>query len=669
MHYPHLFRPYDLGFMTLSNRIIMGSMHTGLEESKGGFKSLAHFYALRARGGVGLIITGGISPNRRGWLKPFGAKLTNEAEADKHRLVTRAVHKENGKIALQILHAGRYGYHPFVVSASALKSPISPFKPSALTEKGIRHTIDDFIQCACMAREAGYDGVEIMGSEGYLINQFTAPATNQRKDQWGGSTENRIRLPVEIIKGIRQKLGSDFLIIYRLSMLDLVPGGNTWDEVCYQAKAIEAAGANIINTGIGWHEARIPTIGSMVPQGGFSWVTAKMKPEVNIPLVAVNRINTPEVAEKILAENQADFVSMARPFLADPDFPVKAQHGKSHLINTCISCNQACLDRIFSNKDATCLVNPAACREAEFTLSPTPGKKRILVAGGGMAGLAFATHAAERGHEVHLYEKNEAIGGQFQLAARIPGKEDYSETIRYYASRIAETGVHLHLNSMVTEALMSESNWDQIVISAGVSPRIPTLPGIDHPKVIPYDKLLDGTRKAGSRVAIIGAGGIGVDVATFLTSDTIQNAAFQEHWGIDPGIDKPGGLLEKASPSITPRKVYMLYRSTGKYGRNMGKTTGWIHRLHLKKMGVEAIPSVKYLRIDDQGLHTEVNGQPRLFEVDHIILCAGQESNSSLFNIATKYAKEVQIIGGAKKAAELDAMAAIEEGTRLGLNC
>ncbi|MBP6184417.1 MAG: NADPH-dependent 2,4-dienoyl-CoA reductase [Saprospiraceae bacterium] len=667
MAFPHLFTPLDLGFMTLPNRIVMGSMHTGLEEAKGGFKRLADFYAERARGEAGLIITGGFSPNRRGWLSPFSAKLSTDGEAEKHRLITNAVHQEGGKIVLQILHAGRYGYHPLIVSASAIRSPISTFKPFALSERGIRSTIGDFAQCAALAREAGYDGVEIMGSEGYLINQFTVPRTNKRTDQWGGSAENRFRLPVDIICAIKEKVGDDFLLIYRLSMLDLVPEGNSWEDVVLQAKSVRDAGAHMINTGIGWHEARVPTIAYMVPRGAYRWVTARMKQEIDLPLVAVNRINTPEVAEQILANGQADLVSMARPLLADPHFGRKSRAGKTHLINTCIACNQACLDRIFQNQEATCLVNPAACREADFKSVKAEASKRLLVIGSGPAGLACATTAAARGYEVHLYEKNDHIGGQFQLARRIPGKEEYGETIRYFGEKIKESGVTLHLSSPVTASLFSAQQWDAVILAAGVRPRTPDIPGIGHPKVLYYDEVLRGEKIPGKKVAVIGSGGIGVDVATFLTTGIQDEAEYFDDWGVDLSYAHPGALKTPA-PAKALCTVYLLYRSKGKFGTRLGKTTGWIHRLHLKHMAVEPVAEVVYKSIDDQGLHTEVKGKYRLFDVDHVIICAGQLANSELESAARQHGLPVHVIGGAKKAGELDAQRAIEEGTQLGLS-
>lgn len=666
MQYPSLFSPLDLGSITLPNRIVMGSMHTGLEEERGGFRKLAAFYAARARGEAGLLITGGIAPNRRGWLSPFGAKLSTEGEADRHRVITQAVHREGGRIVLQILHAGRYGYHPLVVSASAMRSPISPFTPSALSERGIRNTIADFARTAALAREAGYDGVEVMGSEGYLINQFTVPRTNKRQDDWGGSAENRFRFPVEILKAIRQATGPDFLVIYRLSMLDLVPDGNTWEEIVLQARMVRDAGARIINTGIGWHEARVPTIAHMVPRGAYAEVTARMKAEIHIPLIAVNRINTPEVAEAILSAGQADLVSMARPLLADPELPRKARQGQAEFINTCIGCNQACLDRIFENKVASCLVNPAACREEEFEIRPAIVRKRILVAGAGPAGMAFAATAAERGHEVHLYEKASEPGGQFRLARRIPGKEDYGETIRYFSVLMARHGVHLHLGQTADGELIASGGWDAIVVSTGVRPRKPDIPGIDHEKVLYYDEVLKGEKVPGATVALIGGGGIAVDMALYLTSSTHDTAAHHQAWGIDTESRERGGLRPTRSvPAL--RTVFMLQRSKGKFGSRLGKTTGWIHRLQLRSMGVEALAQVRYLRIDDEGLHTEVQGKYRLFPVDHVVICAGGEPQNTLAEAARQLGIPRHLLGGALRAGELDAQRAIEEGTRLGL--
>lgn len=666
MTFPLLFSPLDLGVFVLPNRIVMGSMHTGLEEARDGFSRLAVFYAERARGGVGLIVTGGVAPNRRGWLTPFSAKLTSESEMEKHRRITRAVRLEGGRILLQILHAGRYGYHPFAVSPSALKSPISPFRPAALSASGIRHTIRDFADCAALAREAGYDGVEIMGSEGYLINQFTAPFTNRRTDEWGGTVENRARFPVEIVRAVRERVGDDFLIMYRLSMLDLVPEGSAWEEVVHQARAVREAGVNVINSGIGWHEARVPTIASMVPRGAYSWVTARMKAETSLPLVAANRINTPEKAEEILADGEADLISMARPLLADPDLPVKARTGRSLLINTCIACNQACLDHIFEHKVASCLVNPAACREKEFEATPAAHPRKILVAGSGPAGMAAALTAARRGHQVTLCERGDRLGGQFRLAMQVPGKEEYAETIRYFDHALRDAGVDIRTGVGADKTLLASAHWDVVVVATGVTPRRPDIPGLDHPMVMRYDELLAGTRQAGRSVAVIGAGGIGVDVATYLTAKPGDRQTYLATWGVDPHLTSPGGLREPA-PHQPERQVWLLYRSRGKFGARLGKTTGWIHRLHLRRQQVETIGRVHYVRIDDQGLHAEVEGKPRLFPAESIVVCAGQESNAGLAAVAQSLGLECHVIGGAKRAGELDAQRAFEEGTRLGL--
>lgn len=666
MAYPHLFSPIDLGPLSLPNRMLMGSMHTGLEEAKGGFQRLARFYRERADGEVGLIVTGGIAPNRRGWLTPFGAKMTNGREVDNHRLITDAVHHAGGRIAMQILHAGRYGYHPFVVAPSNIRSPISPFKPFAMSKRGIRSTVEDFALAAALAREAGYDGIEVMGSEGYLINQFTVPRTNKRTDEWGGDIHGRIRFPVEIIKAIREKAGPDFLIIYRLSMLDLVEEGNTWEEAVIQAKAVRDAGVHVINTGIGWHEARVPTIASVVPRGAYSWVTARMKQEVDIPLIAVNRINTPEVAEQILANGEADMVSMARPLLADPHLPLKARQNRSPSINTCIACNQACLDHIFEKKEASCLVNPSACREEEFMLHRTTEKKKVIVIGAGPAGMAAALTASERGHDVHLYDQAPAIGGQFNLAKVIPGKADYQETIRYYRERLRDTGVTIHTSVEVDRHILADGQWNAVVLAAGVKPRKPAIPGIDHKKVMYYDEVLRGEKIPGRRVVIIGAGGIGVDMATFLTSLTGELSDYQREWGVDPAITGRGGTLG-ADPQAPARKVTICYRSAGKFGAGLGKTTGWVHRLHLKKMGVQTCGEVTYTSIDDAGLHVTIKGKYHLFPADHIVICAGQVEQNQLLKTINESGLPVHIVGGARIAGELDAKRAIEEGTRVGL--
>lgn len=667
--YPRLFQPLDLGFTQLKNRVLMGSMHTGLEEERGGFEKLAAYFAERAEGGVALMVTGGIAPNRAGWVSPFAAKLTTQREAAKHRIVTRAVHEAEGKICMQILHTGRYGFHPFSVAPSKIKAPITPFRPSALSARGVESTIKDFVNTAKLAREAGYDGVEIMGSEGYLINQFIASKTNIRTDQWGGSYENRIRFPIEIVERTRQALGPDFIIIYRLSMLDLVEGGSTWEEVVQLAKAIESAGATLINTGIGWHESRVPTIATLVPRGGFAWVTRRLMGEVKIPLITTNRINTPEVAEQLLAEGYADMVSMARPLLADPDFVNKAREGRSKEINTCIACNQACLDHVFENKRASCLVNPRACHETEINYPPAIQKRRIAVVGAGPAGLACATLAASRGHEVDLFEADTQIGGQFNMARQVPGKEEFSETLRYYQEQIRLQGVKLHLGHRVDADELIAGKYDEVVIATGVSPRIPKIPGLDHPKVLGYTDVLKHGKVPGAKVAIIGSGGIGIDMATYLTHDEVEDQsrvrAFLEEWGVDQTLTQRGGLVLDASPRPSEREVYLLKRSGGKHGAGMGKTTGWIHRSSLKKKSVRMLAGVVYKQIDDAGLHIEVKGESQVLDVDHIIICAGQEPMQQLFTELKERGLRVHLIGGAKEARELDARRAIEDAARL----
>lgn len=666
--YPNLLSPLDLGFTKLKNRVLMGSMHTGLEETKNGFEKMAAYFAERARGEVGLIVTGGIAPNRAGWVGPFSAKLSTKRESKKHRLITEAVHAENGKICLQILHAGRYGYHPLAVAPTAIKSPISPFKPWALSSRGVRRTIEDYANTAALAQEAGYDGVEIMGSEGYLINQFIVAKTNKRTDKWGGAYENRIRFPIEIVRRTREKTGSNFIIIYRLSMLDLVHDGSTWEEVVMLAKKIEAAGATIINTGIGWHEARVPTIATMVPRGGFSWVTKRLMGKVNIPLITTNRINTPEVAEEILALGHADMISMARPFLADSFFVKKAMENRADEINTCIGCNQACLDHIFKNQRASCLVNPRACYETELNYSPTTQKKKLAVVGGGPAGLAFATVAAERGHEVHLYEAEKEIGGQFNMAKRIPGKEEFYETLRYFTKRIEKTGVQLHLGKKASSDILLANDFDEIILATGVNPRELQLPGIDHPKVLSYIDVLKHQKKVGHSVAIIGAGGIGFDVAEYLshesttTSNSVEN--FMKEWGVDMNYRKQGGLTDRTPPS-SPREIYLLQRSKTKPGAKLGKTTGWIHRSSLKQRKVKMISSVQYEKIDDKGLHVLIHGKPNLLEVDHVVICAGQLPQRDLLGPLQNTKKRVHLIGGADEAKELDAKRAIDQAARL----
>ncbi|MEM7104393.1 MAG: NADPH-dependent 2,4-dienoyl-CoA reductase [Bacteroidota bacterium] len=668
--YPKLLSPLDLGFTTLKNRVLMGSMHTGLEEAKDGFRKSAAYYAERARGQVGLIVTGGIAPNRAGWVKPFSAKLTTKKEANKHKQITEAVHKEGGKICLQILHAGRYGYHPFLVAPSKLQSPITPFKPWAMSTKSVENTIADFVNCSVMAQFAGYDGVEIMGSEGYLINEFIAARTNHRKDQYGGEYKNRIRFPIEIVRRVREAVGENFIIIFRLSMLDLVKGGSTWEEIVMLAKAIEKAGATIINTGIGWHEARIPTIATMVPRAAFTWVTHKLIGEVNVPLITSNRINMPDVAEKVLQDGHADMISMARPFLADPDFVLKAMEDRADEINTCIGCNQACLDHIFKNKRASCLVNPRACYETELIYTPTKAKKKIAVVGAGPAGLAAATVAADRGHDVTIFEASGEIGGQFNMAKRIPGKEEFYETIRYYNKQIKLTGVNLVLNKRVNAKDLIDGGYDEVILATGVSPRELTIPGIDHSKVLSYIDVLFHQKEVGKKVAIIGAGGIGFDIAEYLSHSGVATSqdipAFMEEWGVDQNGEFRGGLIDKApKPMESAREIYLLQRSTGKLGANLGKTTGWVHRATLKKKQIRMMGNLQYEKIDDQGLHVISRNETKVLDVDNIIICAGQEPLRELFQPLKEAGINVHLIGGADEAKELDAKRAIDQGSRL----
>ncbi len=666
--YPHLLQPLDLGFTTLRNRVLMGSMHLGLEEAPNGFARMAAFYRERAAGGVGLIVTGGISPNDAGRAYMGAAKLTTDEEVEEHKPVTQAVHEVGGKIAMQILHTGRYAFHPALVGPSPIKAPISPLPPHELTSAEVEQTIEDYAHCAAMAQKAGYDGVEIMGSEGYLINQFIAACTNHRTDEWGGSYENRMRFPVEIVKRVRERVGSDFIIIYRLSMLDLVEGGSTFDEIVQLGVAIEAAGATIINTGIGWHEARVPTIATSVPRAAFAWVTQQMKGKVKIPLVTTNRINTPEVAEKILADGQADMVSMARPLLADPDFVNKAAAGKADEINTCIGCNQACLDHIFSGKITSCLVNPRACHETEIQIVPATRAKRVAVVGAGPAGLAAATTAAHRGHDVTLFEAGADLGGQFNIAKQVPGKEEFYETLRYFRKQIEVTGVKTHYNTRVSAQDLVQGGFDEVILATGVVPRTPAIDGVDHPKVLSYLDVLRDKKPVGQRVAVIGAGGIGFDVSEYLThegeSPSLNVQKFNEEWGIASTQTHRGGLAKPHLPT-PPRQIYLLQRKTSKVGDGLGKTTGWIHRTSLKNRNVEMIAGASYNKIDDAGLHITVAGKDVVLPVDHVVLCAGQEPLRELQAGLEAAGVKVTLIGGADVAAELDAKRAIKQGTEV----
>lgn len=667
--FPRLLEPLDLGFTTLKNRVVMGSIHTGLEDRAKDTDRLAEYFAERARGGVGLIITGGYAPNRTGWLLPFGAKLTNRIEARRHRRITKAVHDAGGKIAMQILHAGRYSYQPFSVSASSIKAPINPFRPRKLTGRGVRWQIRNYVRCARLAKSAGYDGVEIMGGEGYFINQFLCERTNRRTDQWGGSSENRRRMAVEIVRRTRKAVGPNFIIVFRLSMADLVEGGQTWDEIVSLAKEVEAAGATIINTDIGWHESRVPTIVTSVPRAAFVDITSKLEKHVDIPVAASNRINMPETAEEILNRGDAQLISMARPMLADPDWVNKAERGASDEINTCIACNQACLDHAFVHKQVSCLLNPRAGRETTLILSPARRTKNLAVVGAGPAGLSAALNLAQRGHSVTLFEASDKIGGQFGIAQLIPGKEEFAETIRYYTRMLDVAGVTVKLETRVAPADLIGS-FDEVVVATGVTPRVPKIPGIENPKVLTYAEVVREGKPVGKSVAVIGAGGIGVDVSEFLThptSPTLHLKEWKQEWGVTEPEMAPGALTTPV-PELSEREVYLLQRKPGRIGAGLAKTTGWVHRAALKNKGVHELSGVNYERIDDAGLHItfgEKHEKPRLLEVDTIVICAGQESVRDLVDELTVAGVVTHIIGGADVAGELDAKRAIEQGTRL----
>lgn len=666
-NYPNLLAPLDLGFTQLKNRVLMGSMHTGLEESKDGHYRMAAFFAERAKGGVGLIVTGGIGPNTEGGTHSACKNLQCQQDINDHQVITDAVHQNGGKICLQILHTGRYAYSPNLVAPSAIKAPINPFMPKALTEGEICKQIDDYVSTAVNAQKAGYDGVEIMGSEGYFLNQFIAARTNKRDDQWGGSYENRIRLPIEVVRQIREAVGENFIIIFRLSMLDLVEGGSSAEEVIQLGKAVEKAGATIISTGIGWHEAKIPTIATKVPRAAFTWVTAKFRQEFSVPVVASNRINTPEIAEHVLASGDADIVSMARPFLADADFVIKAKEGRADEINTCIACNQACLDHVFQGQTASCLVNPRACHETELVIKATQQVKTIAVIGAGPAGLAAATTAASRGHKVVLFDSASEIGGQFNIAKQIPGKEEFHETLRYFKKQIELHNICLNLDTKVSVDQLNNSDFDEVIVATGITPRMPQINGIDHPSVLSYIDVILNKKPLGNRVAIIGAGGIGFDTAEYIShsgqSSSLKIEEFMDEWGIDMSLEARGGI-EGCNPKVqpSPREIYLLQRKTSKIGSGLGKTTGWIHRAGLAKKKVKMINGCHYERIDDQGLHMRINDQLEILAVDNIVICAGQDP---LTEITNGLKLPFHLIGGADSAKELDAKTAIAQGTKV----